>query len=875
MIRRAAQRLLRFSLPPAERDAALGDLDEQYVHTSHTRGRRRAATEYVRQAIVLAAYGWMDRAQAMPPLTDLVRALLPDIRDAARSLARSPGFTMLAVLSLAIGIGATSTISGLMYDVLWRPLPVPHPERLISLERIGPKGRDTDFTYAEFTALEAATDRAAFTVTRDEDHVIVATRASSAYVVADLVGGSFFEVMGLRPRAGRFIDADDERQGARVAVVSERFWQAQMGADPNVVGSEILVRGVPFTVVGVAPAAFRGYAYPGWFNVALPITTAPSLGWRDFVAERSPALMMLGRLDGPVADGGRLAVESAFNRCCAAEGERLTATDMSHGIGGGKNDFRPDVRALLFTLSGGVVLLLILSCTNVAVLLITRASQRGREISLRMSLGASRARVIRRELIESALLAAIGGGAGYGVAVACRRVLPSLLPRNLSDMSSVIRFENDGASMLGAMLISAAAVLLVGLLPALDASRVDAISAIKSGGRGTVDGRGHRFERAGVTLQIAIALLLTSVGAMMATTLWKLSHVDTGLATSQVYLAPIETRGTPLERDGLVPSHARILEGIRAIPGVTRAGMASLAPFVGGRTSTRSVALAGTGAVPFKAILVAATPDYLETVGVRMVSGRSFGASDATNPSVVVVSQSLAHALGTDIDVVGRQLRFGTPAQTATIVGVAADVHMRSLRADTSLLVYAPAGASGPWPFFELAIASSRPRADVERDVRAAVVAAEPAAHLQFVTTLETEVAASLVQERFASVAALIFAAVSLGIAALGVYGVIAQHVGRRASEFGLRSALGAQRGDIQWLVTRSLIAMAWKGVAIGTPLAVAAGFALAAQLYGVSPFEPRLFAAALATLGAAMAIAAAAPARRAARTDILSVLRE
>jgi hypothetical protein len=378
-----------------------------------------------------------------------------------------------------------------------------------------------------------------------------------------------------------------------------------------------------------------------------------------------------------------------------------------------------------------------------------------------------------------------------------------------------------------------------------------------------------------VALQISIALLLTTVGALLSTTFWRLSHVDTGLSSSPVYLAPIETRGTPLQAVGIVGSHAGILESVRAIPGVTRAGMASLAPFVGGRTTTRSVVIPGSGIDSFTAVLVAASSDYFETVGIRVVGGRSFKRSDDTNAGVVVVNESLADALASGDPVVGRQILVGTPGQAATIVGVVADVKMRTLRQEEALLVYAPAGASGAWPFFELAVASDRPPSDIARDIRAAVARPGTGAHLQFLTTLEAEIAASLAQERVAGVAAAVFAVVSLCLAALGLYGVISQEVGRRTPEFGLRAALGGQRADIRRLVIRSVVAVSWSGIAIGGPSAIAAGYLLSAQLYGVRPFEPWLFALVITVLGSSIAVAAVIPARRASKADPLMVLRE
>jgi predicted permease len=867
-------------LPPSDRESAIGDLAEDHARTRARHGRLRATLSLSRHLLALTLYALAERfAAARTALAGAFR-LTADLRDALRGFSRSPGFVAASILSLTIGVGATSTMFGLLYDVLWRPLPVAHPEELVALARSGPQGRDTSFTATEFTALQRALPQAQLTLSRDEDHMVVSSETMSTYVVGDLMDERFFPTLGLRPRLGRFITREDVASAAHVAVVSERLWERQLGKPPDVIGSTLRIRNVPFTVIGVVPAEFRGWTFPGWFAVGLPITTSSALGWRDFLTSPEPTLTILARLPGDRV-ATRDAVTAAFANCCAARDERLILDEMRQGLGGSKNDFRGDVRPTLMALTGGVVLLLLLTCANVANLLATRVTTRQREIAVRMALGASHARIAGAQLVECIVLAAAGGASGFALNVALRRALPALVPRGYSDLAEVLRFDVDLAAVGIAIGVSAAVVVLAGVLPAIAAAGLDVTSAMRSGGRITRAGA-QRFERASVAIQMAIALTLLSGGSLLVASLLRISNANTGLSAQTVYLAPIETRGTALEGSGIVPSHSRILGAVRALPGVDHAGMATLAPFVGGRHSRTPVVLTDSttpaDAKPFSPEAVGTTTGYFQSVGMRIVAGRDFVPLDAAGPLTTVVNEETARALTSDRDVriiIGRQALIGKPARTATVIGVVANASMGNMRAAPPPMLYLPLTQSGTWPFVELAVASERESSGVERAVRAAVAAAEPNAHLQFVTTMRAEVRASIVQERLAGNVAAVFGVVAVGLAALGLYGVMAQHVGRRLPEFSIRAALGGGRVDLMRAVGAHALRIAGPGLAVGSVLAVGAGYALSSQLYGVRRFEPALFAVAVTILAVAAAAAVLTPARRAARADVVSVLRD
>ena len=316
-MRRWLTTLVARLLPDSDRDGAIGDLAEDYARTLARHGRFRATISSTRHLLALTGYALATRFTAALNATALAFHLTSDLRDALRGLIRSPGFAAASILSLAIGIGATSTMFGLLYDVLWRPLPVAHPEELVALARTGPQGRDTSFTAAEFAALQRALPQAQLTLTRDEDHMVVSSATMSTYVVGDLMDEQFFPTLGLRPKLGRFFTAEDVASALHVAVISERLWERQLGKQPDVIGSTLKIRGVPFTVIGVVPAGFRGWAFPGWFAVGLPITTSSALGWRDLLKHPEPSLTILARLPGNRA-ATRDAATAAFASCCAA-----------------------------------------------------------------------------------------------------------------------------------------------------------------------------------------------------------------------------------------------------------------------------------------------------------------------------------------------------------------------------------------------------------------------------------------------------------------------------------------------------------------------------------------------------------------------------
>jgi predicted permease len=878
MLRRLSAALIRLFVSAGDREALAGDLDEARDTFARTHGRWGADRWHLRQAALAASHALADRARSTWLGVRSFRVDGQDVRFAIRTLWRTPAFTALAVSSLAVGIGATTAMFGLVYAVLIQPLAVPHPDQLVVLERIAADGRDDTFPRAVFTSLRSSGAPIDLALDRSVDNVPVTIAGDRDYLTTDVVGGTFFGTLGLGPRLGRLIDDADEQSGARVAVISERFWERRLNADPGVVGATIDIKGAPFTVIGVTPAAFRGLDYPGSFVLAVPAAAAQAAGVLGDHAEARAEFGIVGRLAAGASAAPVLAtLEAAFQRCCPHPVvERLAFMDASHGIGG-KDDMRDELRGSLIALAGAVTLVLAIACVNVANLLMIRGERRAHELALRMSLGASRARVVRQLLTESVVLAGAGGAAGLALAAAGRMLLSRNLPRNVDVMTEVLRFHVDAPVVICALTAAATTVIAAGLLPAFRVTRVALTTVTRLGDRITAAGGGSRLERAGVVVQVALALLLVTTASLLTATLLKLSAVDPGLHAGDVYVSSIETRGTAIEAGGMVPIHAGILERVRAIPGVEHAAMATYVPFFGGRRATRDLELVAGSTGPLRdVVLDAVTPDFFAAAGIAILAGRDIRPEEvAGSEPVAVLTESVARRLGGGADLIERHLRVTRQAAAvATIVGIAHDARLNDIRREAPLVFYMPVTQTGPWPFLELTVRAPQAPPAFERVLGRAVNDVAPAARVRFGSTLDTELRAALARERFAATLASLFAFSALGLTAVGLYGLMTQQVARRRSELGVRVALGARGANLVALVARHSLGPVAAGVVLGAPLAMVAGRAIAPELYGIRAWEPSLFAASIATLAVTSAIALAVPARRAARTDPLTALK-
>jgi len=854
---------LRYHLErETERNISLG----MSSRDAHDAARRTLGNLTVHAESARAAYGGMWLEQ-----------FAQDAAYGWRALRRSPVFTMVAALSLALGIGANTMIFGVTYGVLMEPLAVSHPERLLSLGRVSGTDRSRWFSASEVDALRQSHAIASVTATREMDNIPIVVNGERTFATLDLVDASYYITLGLAPFRGRTIDAADVDASAPVAFVSRAFAERAYGSADRALGQVVRVNDLPVSIVGVAPSTFRGINYPGWFTIAVPLSLAPALALPDDLRGSERAFGAVARVPAGAAPATvERALDATFQTCCRhEETERLTITAMTTGIAGGKDDARHEYAPLLYILLAGAAVVLLIACANVANLLLVRASVRGREIAVRMSLGASRGRIVRQLLTESVMLGLLGGVLALPFAAWGTLGVERMIPGQMSAYADIVRWHFKPALLSFTAAVSIACVLVFGLVPAFRATRSTLTATLRSGGRGTLGGGRRLLDRGVVVAQLAFALLLVSAASLLTATLRNVARVDGGFAGSGVTMVSIETRGTPYGRTGIVPLQEEILRRVRLIPGVERAGMATMAPIAGGRNI--EVSLEGDAAATTPPItLVGVTPGYLDAIGIRLEAGRDFTTrDDSTAEPVAIVSESVAKRAFGAGNPLGATIRLhGDTTRTFRVVGVARDTRMFGLRGDRVPVLYAPVTQTGNWPFLELAVRMPDGSESLTRRVVATVDGAAPGVRIRRVSSMRMEVRESMFTERMTASIATLFGSLALILAAIGIYGVVAFAVARRTNELGVRMALGAQRADILALVFRGSLGFVAAAVVIGAPLAFVAGQALRAQLFGVSAHDPVLLLGALGTLVLVALIATVAPARRASRIDPLVALR-
>jgi putative ABC transport system permease protein len=802
---------------------------------------------------------------------------------------RQPGFATVVVLSLALGLGATTAIFNLTYNVLLAPLALPHPEQLTAVVRTSGDKSDDAFTWEEYQALRATPGVGSLAAQRTASQITIAYGASREYVNMHFVDGAYFPMLGLRPLAGRLITPTDDRRQMTVAVLSERFARTLFG-DSSAVGRNITIRGAPFTVVGVTPRSFRGLEYPGQFTAAIPLSTMPLLaaaGSREddrgtpldlATTSGSPlrAYRVVGRLalDRPVA---ARALDVTFARCCVRPDarERITLLDIRRGIAGGKDDFRNTIGAILMILLAGMALVLAVVCTNIASLLLVRTTGREREIALRLSLGAARGRVVSQLLLETLPLSLAGGVFGLFVASWITRALVVRVPE-WDVYLDMLRLRLEPQVLLFAGAITLLCGVAFAVYPALRATRGDLAPALGQGGRASRGRRQGAVARGVVVAQVALTVVLVTAATLFAVTLRNLGHVDGGFATDRVLLVSIESRGTPYEPGGVGLLHQPLLEAAGALPGVRSAAMASMIPLFGGNMSSLNFAVPGYEPAPGEhpwARLDAVAPGFFATLGIPVLEGRDFTRADgAMAEPVAIVSATFARRYFGGRAVVGRSFRatlHGDSLTPARIVGVAADAKYESLRDDPEALVYVPL-AQTPlgWNSLLLAVRTAAAPLALVSAVRRALDAAAPGIRLRRVSEMRAQVAVSTAMERLAAELAGCAGLVAIALSMIGLYGVVAHGVARRTRELGIRLALGAQSLSIIWLVMRDIATILGIGLVFGLVLSFGASGALRAQLYGVGAHDLAVTAVSVSLLAAAALLATLVPAARAVRID-------
>jgi predicted permease len=822
----------------------------------------------------------------------LVETIWQDLLYAIRQLRRSPGFTAAAVLSLALGIGANTAIFSLLDQVLLRALPVRDPQQLVLLKWQGAfyghsMGEDM-LSYPLYR--EIRDHNLAFDGVLGYHHLMlgVGYQGEMERLPGELVSGNYFDVLGVPAFLGRMFSVDDDRipGGHPVAVLTYDFWVERFHADRGILGRSIVVNGLPFTVVGVSARGFSGLEVGGPVKILVPMmmrnqVTAES--WTRMFGLDTPGgawVRVLGRLKpGMTAMQARASLQPLFHSILEREGRgQAPATLDVKAAARGYSEAREEYQTSLRVLMGMVGLVLLMACANVANLLLARAAGRRREIAVRLALGASRARIVRQALVESVLLALMGGAAGLLGAMWMDQVLLDVLAAGATPLG--LQATPDFRILGFTLMVSTIAGVLFGLAPALGTIRVDLVPALKERACG-VAGGASRLRRGLVAAQVLVSALLLIAAGLFVRSLLNLRTVDPGFRTKNVIEFSIDPslNGYGPERRQRV--FQAVLEKLRSLPGVDTAGL-GIASVLGDSWWCDEVTVAGyQGKVQDNLTPChnAASPGYLATLGIPLLAGRDFSPADAAaKTKVALVNEAFAGRYFGARSPLGGRFGFGKDPGTKTfieIVGVIKDAKYSSLR-DAS-----PPQTIVDYEQMEGAVFQAtiylKTRIDPRQmypGIRRAMQEVDRGLPFYELRTLDEKRNLLLTTERVVASLAAAFGIAATVLAAGGLYGLMAFHVAQRTEEIGIRMALGARSFSVTWLVMKEVLSLVGLGVAIALPAAWMLARFVRSQLYEIRPNDPLTIGGAMLLLGLVAALAGYIPARRAARVDPIRALR-
>jgi putative ABC transport system permease protein len=804
---------------------------------------------------------------------------MSDIRYSMRTLRRAPAFAVVAVLTLALGIGATTAVFAVVDGVLLRPFPYPYMDRLMMLTEVAGTGQTMSVAWPNYQDWRAQNDAFEDLGLFRNMPVALAGGDAPERLNGSLMSSSIFASIGIAPIAGRtFNEQDDVPGGPRVAVISERLWRNRFGARGDIINLPVTLNSQPFTIVGVMPASMR---FPGrtvdvWLPLGLFVDTFPK------ARGSHPGLFAFGRLKpGVNVERGRATMNAIAKRLS----DQYPGSNRNNGI-----VITPyyelivqNIRPVLQMLLGTVTMLLLIACSNLASLMLARAESRQRELALRAALGAGRGRLIRQVLAESAMLAAAGGVLGVGLAYAAVRAFvgsqPSTVPR--IDLLAI-----DWRVLTFAIVVSAITVVLFGLLPAIRASRPDlqhVLRTLRGGSRRSV-----RLRRVLVSAQIAVATVLLVGAGLFARSLGRLMAIELGFDPARVVAMRLTLPDAKYPtREAWIGFHQTVLDRLSAMPGAEAIAMNSAVPLEGGGAESPVIKegdpLPSADRPAAPTLFQATAGEYFKVMGIQLVQGRVFGAADTgSSPPVVIIDDTLAkHLFGTE-SAVGRRVAFEFNSQPIfrEVVGVVRHVRHYGLTTEPiSFQVYAPMLQLPIWwdtrrPAMALLVRTGADADALVSSVRRAVVAIDSSVPVYGVQTMETYVSQATEQPRLSAMLVSAFAVLALVLAAVGVYGVLAYVVSQRTREIGVRVALGARRSDILRHVVSQGLVLTGAGLAIGLAGAAALANLVRTLLYQVSPRDAGTFVTTAVVLSVIAVVASLIPARRASSVDPLTALR-
>jgi predicted permease len=836
---------------------------------------------------------------------------MPNFRLALRTLFKSPFVTIVAALSLALGIGANAAIFSLFNEMLLRPLPgVSEPTQLVNLSAPGVKpgsqscssagGCDVVFSYPMYRDLEKAQTVLTGLAAHRQFGTNLAVRGQTMNTTGMLVSGSYFSVLGLRPALGRLFTPDDDKTiGAHfVVVLSYDFWERNLGLDPTILGQNIVVNGHPMTVVGVAPAGFNGTTLGEKPRIFVPISMRGRMspGFNGFDSRRSYWVYVFGRLKPGVSmDRARTALNTIYHPIIegveAPLQKGLTPEQMTRfrkkevvieDGRRGQSSVQREAKTPLIMMFAVTGIVLLIACANIANLLLARAANRATEMAVRLSLGATRRQLIMQLLAESVLLAAIGGVASIVVARWTLGAIAGMLPPEAAD---TLTFTIEGS----VLVFTAAAAMLTGLtfglFPALHSTRPELISTLRSGAGHLSGSKGAtRFRTTLVTAQIALSTALLICAGLFIKSLDKVSRVELGVDVENVSMFAISPTLSGYDSARAKTLYARVEDELRALPGVTGAASA-LVPLLGGSNWGNDVSVQGYEKKPGEnttASFNEVSPGYFRTVGIRMIGGRDFSNADVLgSPKVAVVNETFARRfrlMGANaggagpMNVIGKRMSMGNDSLNIEIVGIVADAGYSEVRDTIPPLFFIPYRQDAR--SYGMYVRSSLPLEQILAQIRPLVRRIDPLLPVEELKSVPQQIRENIFLDRMMSIMSASFALLATLLAAIGLYGVLAYSVAQRTNEIGIRVALGADATRVRLMVLRQVAVMAVIGGVIGLLGGFAGGRGAEQILFQMKAFDPVVFIVSTVLLMIIALAAAYVPAMRASKIDPIRALR-
>ena len=800
-----------------------------------------------------------------------------DVRYAVRTLKKSRGFTTVALLTLAIGIGANTAIFSFVDGVLLKPLPYPEADRIVRVLEKPPGGKRNGISTLTFLDWQRQNTVFDFMAAQTGGTFTLTGRGEPVQLQAGLVSAHYFDIYGIQVVLGRTFAADEDQLGKEhVAVLSHKLWESQFGADPALIGRSIRLDGEAYTVIGVLPDASRLYG-----ELWLPLAFKPSNMTRNFHWFGALARLKRGvTLQQAQSQMDTIGARIAHDFPESNKGWGVTIERMSDVIAG------PQLRTSLYVLLAAVGMVLLIGCANLANLALARGTAREREVAVRAALGAGRQRLVRQFLTENVLLSLAGGVLGLGVGAATMAGLKAALPPFA--LPPEVRVEMDGRLLLFTLLLAALTGIVFGLAPALGVTKSNLALSLKEGARGSIGGGRRRLRGALVMTEVALAFVLLAGAGLLIRSFFQMQDADTGFVATNVLTARLplsdKRHPDPIELDNYL---RQIEAGVGALPGVRDVAFTSALPMQGWGygmpfqiADRPMVDRANRQACFFKMV----TPSYFRALGMKLRKGRGLSERDAAGgPPVTVINETMARKYFPKEEPIGKRILVQQiiPGKTQLgpevaweVVGVVADERVSSLDDKTDNPGIYVTNEQSPVYFGGLVVRAALEPSRLEKSLRAAVYAVDKDQPLTDVKTLERIKTEAMGGDKLRSLLLGVFAGIAMLLAAVGIYGVISYAVAQRTGEIGIRAALGASRSNLLGLVLRDGLALTGAGLALGVAAAFGLTRLLATLLFGVGVYDPLTLTVVAAVLGCVGLLACYIPARRAMRVDPAVALR-